>query len=388
MTLLGLWYIYTSLRLDVGRVPEWGAKWAANLRARMRAGFGDERREIHSTHSLQGKLAVFTVLLFAIGWSVLSWDLSMGLSLHFQSTLYSWWFFMGALALRAHAVRAARAWRGTRASARRDGLIQRSPLPRHRKALLRVHRVLGLSDVRPVPRDLVRQHGRRDVLHAPPADPAVEVGDGRRRWSSCSSRRSSVCSRARRRSTRRRSRCSRCASLVGMWLMRYIEVYPSGYGVVPRSAVRHLGDRRVCCLYRRRVGLVLHAVHGRLPAHARDADDVAAIATKCRCRWIRRRWSRCRRTSSAGCLQRVTRSSARSIRSSRPSFLHRARVSRGFLSAAKHDRRRNAANVERHRRSAASDRCRAWRRARLPCRSRASSSTNGAIILHGPHQSA
>jgi hypothetical protein len=27
---------------------------------------------------------------------VLSWDLSMGLSLHFQSTLYSWWFFMGA----------------------------------------------------------------------------------------------------------------------------------------------------------------------------------------------------------------------------------------------------------------------------------------------------
>src|SRR5207253_3264491 len=29
------------------------------------------------------------------GWSVLTWDLSMGLSAHFQSTLYSWWFFMG-----------------------------------------------------------------------------------------------------------------------------------------------------------------------------------------------------------------------------------------------------------------------------------------------------
>ena len=26
---------------------------------------------------------------------MLAWDLSMGLSLHFQSTLYSWWFFMG-----------------------------------------------------------------------------------------------------------------------------------------------------------------------------------------------------------------------------------------------------------------------------------------------------
>ena len=94
-TWLGLYYIYTSLRLDVGRIPEWGASWAANLRARMRAGFGEERREIHSTHSRQGKLAVFVVLVFAMGWSVLSWDLSMGLSLHFQSTLYSWWFFMG-----------------------------------------------------------------------------------------------------------------------------------------------------------------------------------------------------------------------------------------------------------------------------------------------------
>ncbi|HEY4131680.1 MAG TPA: hypothetical protein VGM50_13765 [Gemmatimonadaceae bacterium] len=96
MNFLGLWYIYSSLRLDVGRLPEWGAKWAAGWRAKMRQGFGEERREIHSTHSLQGKLAVFSVLLFGFGWSVLAWDLSMGLDLHFQSTLYSWWFFMGA----------------------------------------------------------------------------------------------------------------------------------------------------------------------------------------------------------------------------------------------------------------------------------------------------
>ena len=95
MTGLGLWYIYTSLRLDVGRLPEAGAPWARRWRERMRSGFGDERREIHSTHSLQGKLAVWTVLLFGFGWTVLSWDLSMGLSLHFQSTLYGWWFFMG-----------------------------------------------------------------------------------------------------------------------------------------------------------------------------------------------------------------------------------------------------------------------------------------------------
>jgi hypothetical protein len=107
ITVLSLWYIYTSVRLDVGMNPEWqgarvpgdaaqrGGRFAEKLRARMRAGFRDERREIHSTHSLQGKLAVFLCLAFGFGWSVLSWDLSMGLSLHFQSALYGWWFFMG-----------------------------------------------------------------------------------------------------------------------------------------------------------------------------------------------------------------------------------------------------------------------------------------------------
>ena len=96
LTAVSLWYMYTSIRLDVGMNPEWkGSDWAANLLARMRRGFRDERREIHSTHSLQGKIAVWLTFLFAFGWSVLAWDLSMGLSLHFQSALYGWWFFMG-----------------------------------------------------------------------------------------------------------------------------------------------------------------------------------------------------------------------------------------------------------------------------------------------------
>ena len=96
ITVLSLWYIYTSVRLDVGMNPEWkGSSWFSGLRDRMRAGFREERREIHSTHSLQGKLAVWLTLAFAFGWSVLAWDLSMGLSLHFQSALYGWWFFMG-----------------------------------------------------------------------------------------------------------------------------------------------------------------------------------------------------------------------------------------------------------------------------------------------------
>ncbi|HEU4989051.1 MAG: hypothetical protein KGL93_01110 [Gemmatimonadota bacterium] len=96
LTVLPLWFVYKSVRLDVGQLPESGAKWAAGLRARMRRGFGEERRELHATHSITGKLAVAMAITYAVGWSLLAWDLSMTLSMHFQSDLYSWWFFMGA----------------------------------------------------------------------------------------------------------------------------------------------------------------------------------------------------------------------------------------------------------------------------------------------------
>jgi hypothetical protein len=92
---LQLWYIWTALRLDVGVTPEFGASWAAGIRARMRAGFGDERRELHSTHTLQGKLAVAMALVFGFGWCVLAWDHSMSLDIHFFSTMYGWQVFMG-----------------------------------------------------------------------------------------------------------------------------------------------------------------------------------------------------------------------------------------------------------------------------------------------------
>ena len=59
ITILAVWFVYTSVRLDVGVVPEAGASWAAGIRARMRRGFGDERRELHTTHSRQGVLCVF-----------------------------------------------------------------------------------------------------------------------------------------------------------------------------------------------------------------------------------------------------------------------------------------------------------------------------------------
>jgi hypothetical protein len=40
-------------------------------------------------------MAVGLAFAFAFGWIVLSWDLSMSLDLHFQSTMYGWWVFMG-----------------------------------------------------------------------------------------------------------------------------------------------------------------------------------------------------------------------------------------------------------------------------------------------------
>ncbi len=95
ITLLQLWFVYNSVRLDVAVLPEYGAKWAAGIRARMRAGFGDERRELHSQHSLQGKVGVAVIMTFVLGWCVMAWDYSMTLSLHFQQTMYAWIVFMG-----------------------------------------------------------------------------------------------------------------------------------------------------------------------------------------------------------------------------------------------------------------------------------------------------
>ena len=97
LTALSLWYVYTCVRLDVGGTTEvTGApRRFRGLRERMRRDYRDERRAIHSTHSLQGKLAVWLALTFGFAWSIMAWDMSMGLDLHFQSTLYGWWVFMG-----------------------------------------------------------------------------------------------------------------------------------------------------------------------------------------------------------------------------------------------------------------------------------------------------
>jgi len=230
MTLLSLWYIRTSVRLDVGRSPESGASWAANLRAGMRRGFRDERREIHSTHSLQGKLAVFMVVVFAAGWSVLAWDLSMGLSAHFQSTLYSWWFFMGAwlcaLMLFSLLVRAWNSFLGTA-----DGLITETHFHDIGKLCFAFTAFWGYLTFGQY---LVIWYGNL-------GEETFFMGlrlSGVWKWLTVASvvmvffapffgllsRSAKV--------YRPTMSLFALSSLAGMWLMRYIEVYPSTYGVV------------------------------------------------------------------------------------------------------------------------------------------------------------
>src|SRR5262245_12222809 len=56
---------------------------------------------------------------------------------------------------------------------RRRARDYRDPLPRRRKALLRADGVLGIRELRPAPRDLVRQLARGDALLPAPPHPAM-----------------------------------------------------------------------------------------------------------------------------------------------------------------------------------------------------------------------
>jgi len=91
MMALMIAFVYRSVRVDVGSMPKFtGAKWAEGIRQRMRNGFGEERRELHDTHQALGKLGVAVAMVFGFGWCVLAWDYSMSLTLHWQQTMYAW----------------------------------------------------------------------------------------------------------------------------------------------------------------------------------------------------------------------------------------------------------------------------------------------------------
>lgn len=112
LTALALWFVYNSVRMDVAILPEAGLGWAKGLREKMRAGFGHERRELHTQHSLQGKIAVAMCIVFGFGSPMLAWDLSMSADVHFQSTMYGWQVMMGGwVAMMMSFALLARFWR-------------------------------------------------------------------------------------------------------------------------------------------------------------------------------------------------------------------------------------------------------------------------------------
>ena len=228
LTILSVWYVWSCVRLDVGVTPEWGTRWARGMRERMRRGFGEERRELHSTHSMQGKLAVVLALVFGFGWVALAFDLSMALDVHFQSTLYGWWFFMGGMlgVLMALAI-LARWWRNQLAV---PALITETTLHDIGKLCFALTAFWGYLTFGQY---LVIWYGNmgeethfmrlRLIGHWLPLTMAVcflvfaipffgLMGKKPKLWSP------TMVSIA-------------VGSLIGIWLLRYLEVYPSLYGV-------------------------------------------------------------------------------------------------------------------------------------------------------------
>ncbi len=96
ITILAVWFVYTSVRLDVGIVPEAGASWAAGIRAG--CGVALATSDGSCTRRTRGRACWRSswCLTYGFFWEALSFDLSMSLDMHFESTLYGWWWFMTA----------------------------------------------------------------------------------------------------------------------------------------------------------------------------------------------------------------------------------------------------------------------------------------------------
>jgi hypothetical protein len=137
----------------------------------MRAGFGDERRELHSQHSLQGKVAIAVCISFVVGWCFMAWDYSMTLSLHFQQTMYAWIVFMGGWVNMIMALSLLSMW--WRNHLDMKDLVTMDQLWDLGKLgfAFTVFRYISFSQYR----DLVRQHAREPLSPAP--DRRLDVGD-------------------------------------------------------------------------------------------------------------------------------------------------------------------------------------------------------------------
>ena len=169
--MLQLWFVYNSVRLDVAVLPEYGAKWAAGIRAkharRLRrrasraalaafaAGQGRRRR----LHDLRVRLVRHGVGLLHDAVTALPADHVRVDRVHGRLGEHD----HGAVAA-VHVV--------AQPPGRRRTWSPMDQLLGSGQARLRLHRVLRLHQLQPVPGDLVRQHAGRDALLPPAPDRA------------------------------------------------------------------------------------------------------------------------------------------------------------------------------------------------------------------------
>ncbi len=160
--------------------------------------------------------------------TLVAFDGIMALQPHWFSNLLGGFYFMGSF-LGAHMLLALHDdLRRLAPRRRRPRLAQAAA--RSRQALLRLHRVLDLSHVGPVPGDLVRQHAGGDRASSSPGSGDTGCRSAGRGASACSSFRSSACSAWR---PRRRAPVFgffATVSLVALWLERYLLVDAVGDG--------------------------------------------------------------------------------------------------------------------------------------------------------------
>lgn len=92
---LSLYFVYLAARPDLG-LAKANAGTRHPLHERLTRGWrGQETEEVRS-HRVLARLAPATALVFAVVFTVLTWDWVMALEPHWYSTLVGGWFFMGA----------------------------------------------------------------------------------------------------------------------------------------------------------------------------------------------------------------------------------------------------------------------------------------------------
>jgi hypothetical protein len=110
--LYGFALAYWSLRPDLGRLRQYVAGWRRGLYGRLSAGWRGLEEETERSLRVRSRLAPALIVLYAVLWTIWTWDWMMSIDPHWFSTLYGAWIFMthflaaiGATAIMACLVR-------------------------------------------------------------------------------------------------------------------------------------------------------------------------------------------------------------------------------------------------------------------------------------------